>query len=154
MPALQVQSVAQRDAQFETNARQGLRSLSQISTLLLIAAALAVAAALSASIWQRRPRLASLKIQGFDRRQLWRALLAESAFVLGIGCIVGALLGEYGHALAGRELRLSTGFPAPFAPGGLQVLITLALVAGIAMLVIAVPGLLAAKVPARASFQE
>jgi putative ABC transport system permease protein len=154
MPALQVQSVSERDAQFETNARQGLRSLSQISTLLLVAAALAVAAALSASIWQRRPRLASLKLQGFDRRQLWRALLAESAFVLGIGCVVGALLGEYGHALAGRELRLTTGFPAPFALGGLQVLITLALVAGIAMLVIAVPGLLAAKVPARAGFQE
>jgi putative ABC transport system permease protein len=153
-PALRVQTVSERDAQFESNARQGLRSLSQISTLLLIAAALAVAAALSASIWQRRPRLASLKLQGFDRRQLWRALLTESAFVLGIGCVVGAVLGEYGHALAGRELRLSTGFPAPFAPGGLQVLITLALVAGIAMLVIAVPGLLAAKVPARASFQE
>lgn len=151
---LRVQSAGERDAQFESNARQGLRSLSQISTLLLIAAALAVAAALSASIWQRRPRLASLKLQGFDRRQLWRALLAESAFVLGIGCIVGALLGEYGHALAGRELRLTTGFPAPFAPGGLQVLLTLALVAGIAMLVIAVPGMLAAQVPARASFQE
>lgn len=154
MPGLHVQSVSERDAEFEANARQGLRSLSQISTLLLLAAALAVAAALSASIWQRRPRLASLKLQGFDRRQLWRALLAESAVVLGIGCVVGALLGEYGHALAGRELRLTTGFPAPFALGGLQVLITLALVAGIAMLVIAVPGLLAAKVPARAGFQE
>jgi putative ABC transport system permease protein len=152
--ALRVQSVSERDAQFERNARQGLRSLSQISTLLLVAAALAVAAALSASIWQRRPRLASLKLQGFDRRQLWRALLMESAFVLSIGCVVGALLGEYGHVLAGRELRLTTGFPAPFAPGGLQLLITLALVAGIALLVIAVPGLAAARVPARASFQE
>jgi putative ABC transport system permease protein len=151
---LRVQSVAERDAQFERNARQGLRSLSQISTLLLVAAALAVAAALSASIWQRRPRLASLKLQGFDRRQLWRALLMESAFVLSIGCVAGALLGEYGHVLAGRELRLITGFPAPFALGGLQLLITLALVAGIALLVIAVPGLAAARVPARASFQE
>jgi putative ABC transport system permease protein len=121
---------------------------------LLVAAALAIAAALSASIWQRRPRLASLKLQGFDRRQLWRALLMESAFVLSIGCVAGALLGEYGHVLAGRELRLTTGFPAPFAPGGLQLLITLALVAGIALLVIAIPGLAAAWVPARASFQE
>lgn len=152
--ALRVQSVAERDDQFESNARQGLRSLSQISMLLLVAAALAVAAALSASIWQRRPRLASLKLQGFDRRQLWRALLMESAFVLAIGCIAGAVLGEYGHVLAGRELRLTTGFPAPFALGGLQMLITLALVAGIALLVIAVPGLAAAQVPARASFQE
>jgi putative ABC transport system permease protein len=152
--SLRVQSVGERDAQFESNARQGLRSLSQISTLLLVAAALAVAAALSASIWQRRPRLASLKLQGYDRRQLWRALLTESAFVLAIGCLAGALLGEYGHVLAGRELRLTTGFPAPFALGGMHVLLTLALVAGIALLVVAVPGLAAARVPARASFQE
>lgn len=153
-PALKVQTVAQRDAQFESNARQGLHSLSEISTLLLLAAALAVAAALSATIWQRRPRLASLKVQGFDRRQLWRALLLESAIVLGIGCLAGALLGVYGHALAARELRLTTGFPAPFALSELHVLVTLALVAGIAMLVIAVPGLAAARVPVRASFQE
>lgn len=153
-PALSVQSVQERDAQFERNARQGLHSLSQISTLLLVAAALAVAAALSASIWQRRPRLASLKVQGFDRRQLWRALLLESAIVLGAGCLVGAVLGVYGHALAARELRLTTGFPAPFTLSELQLLLTLASVAGIAMVVIAVPGLAAARVPVRASFQE
>lgn len=153
-PALRVQTVSERDAQFESNARQGLRSLSEIATLLLIAAALAIAAALSASIWQRRPRLASLKIQGFDRRQLWRALLLESAIVLGIGCVVGAALGVYGHALAARELRITTGFPAPFALAEIHVVITLALVAGISLLVIAVPGMAAARVPVRASFQE
>lgn len=153
-PALRVQTVRARDAEFESNARQGLRSLSEIATLLLIAAALAVAAALSASIWQRRPRLASLKIQGFDRRQLWRALLLESASVLGIGCAIGAALGVYGHALAARELRITTGFPAPFSLAELHVVVTLALVAGISLLVIAVPGMAAARVPVRASFQE
>jgi putative ABC transport system permease protein len=151
---LRVLTSSERIAEVRNTVGQGVKSLSQIATLLLIAAALAVASALSAVILQRRPRLASLKIQGYDRGQLWRALLLESAIVLGIGCVVGAVFGVYGHALASRALLLTTGFPAPFSFGSLRIFITLGLVAGIAMAVIAVPGLLAARVPARASFQE
>jgi putative ABC transport system permease protein len=80
--------------------------------------------------------------------------LLESAIVLGVGCVTGAIFGVYGHALASRALLLTTGFPAPFSLGSLRIFVTLGLVAGIAMVVIAVPGLLAARVPARASFQE
>lgn len=153
-PALRVQSSRERIAEVESTVSQGLRSLSEIATLLVIAAALAVAVALSAVIWQRRPRLASLKIQGYDRRQLWRALVLECAIVLGIGCAVGAILGVYGHALASRALIQITDFPAPFSIDVSQLAITLALLAGIAMAVIALPGLLAARVPARASLHE
>jgi putative ABC transport system permease protein len=151
---LRVQSAHERIAEVESTVSQGLRSLSEIATLLLIAAALAVASALSAAIWQRRARLASLKIQGYDTAQLWRALLLESAIVLGIGCAVGAILGIYGHALASRALIRITGFPAPFSIDIPQIAITLALLASIAMTVIALPGLLAARVPARVSLQE
>jgi len=151
---LRVQSARERIAEVESTVGQGLRSLSEIATLLLIAAALAVASALSAAIWQRRARLASLKIQGYDTAQLWRALLLESAIVLGIGCAVGAVLGIYGHALASRALIRITGFPAPFSLDIQQIAVTLALVASIAMTVIALPGLLAARVPARVSLQE
>jgi hypothetical protein len=49
---------------------------------------------------------------------------------------------------------LTTGFPAPFAVGGPQVLIPLAVVAGVALAVIALPGLAAAQVPPSVSFQE
>jgi len=153
-PGLGVQTLRQRDSQYAANARQGLSDLSEISNLLLIAAALAVAAALSAAIWQRRPRLASLKIQGYDTGQLWRALLLESAIVLGAGCAVGAGTGVCGHALASRWLRLKTGFPAPFAVGPGQVALTLALLAAIALAVIALPGLVAARAPASTSLQE
>ena len=124
---LRVQSAQERIAEVESTVGQGLRSLSEIATLLLIAAALAVASALSAAIWQRRARLASLKIQGYDTAQLWRALLLESAIVLGIGCAVGAVLGIYGHALASRALIRITGFPAPFSLDIPQIAITLAL---------------------------
>ncbi len=153
-PGLGVQTLGERERQYDANAAQGLSALSEISALLLIAAALAVAAALSASIWQRRPRLASLKIQGYDTGQLWRALLLESAIVLGIGCAVGAVFGVYGHALASRWLRLDTGFPAPFQIGLGRVALTLALLAAIALAVIALPGRAAARAPARVSLQE
>ncbi len=153
-PGLAVQTTDERVAQFERNARAGLKNLGEISTLLLVAAALAVASALSAAIWQRRRRLASLKAQGFDRWQLWRSLLLESTIVLSIGCADGVLLGLFGHALASRWLQQTTGFPAPFSLGAIQVLLTLALVGGIALTVIAMPGFRAAQVSARTSFQE
>jgi putative ABC transport system permease protein len=153
-PGLSVQTRGQREAQFRANARQALRGLGQISTLLLLVAALSVAFALSAAIWQRRDRLASLKSQGFDSRQLWRSLLLESGIVLGIGCADGALFGLYGHALASRWLKLATGFPAPFSLGLTQMLSTLLLVGGIALTVVAIPGLSAARVSPRASFEE
>ncbi len=151
---LSIQTRAQREGQFRANARQALRSLGQISTLLVLVAALSVAFALSAAIWQRRDRLASLRSQGFDSRQLWRSLLLESAIVLGIGCVDGALFGLYGHALASRWLKLATGFPAPFSPDLVQVGSTLMLVGGIALTVVAVPGLSAARVSPRASFED
>jgi putative ABC transport system permease protein len=153
-PGLGVQTFQEREKQYAEDSRQGLRALSEISTLLLIAAALAVASALSAAIWQRRPWLAALKIQGYDPGQLWRALLLESAITLGLGCIVGAVMGIDGHALASRWLALTTGFSAPFTVGPEQAALTLALVTGIALAVIAIPGLAAARVPARVSFQD
>jgi len=153
-PGLGIQTFRERQTQYASDSRQGLYALSEISALLLIAAALAVASALSAAIWQRRARLASLKIQGYETAQLWRALLLEGAIVLGIGCAVGAVTGVYGHALASRWLRLETGFPAPFQVGVGRVLFTLAVLATIALAVIALPGLGAARAPARASLQE
>jgi putative ABC transport system permease protein len=153
-PGLGIQTFHERQAQYASDSQQGLYALNEISTLLLIAAALAVASALSAAIWQRRARLASLKIQGYDAPQLWRALLLESTIVLGVGCVVGAVAGVYGHALASRWLRLETGFPAPFQIGAGRVLLTLAVLGAMALAVIALPGLLAAQAPARTSFQE
>lgn len=153
-PGLRVQTTAERVAQFEHNLRAGLRSLADISTLLLLMAALSLAAALSTAVWQRRDRLASLKAQGSDRWQLWRSLILESAIVLTIGATDGALLGIYGHALANRWLRIATGFPAPFSVGVLQILVALLLVAGIALAVMALPGYRAASVPPATSFDD
>lgn len=151
---LGVQTRQERETQYAANSRQALAALGEISTLLLIAAALAVASALSATIWKRRALLASLKIQGYDRYQLWRALLLESTIVLGFGGTIGAILGVYGHLLADRWLKLTTGFTAPFSLAASQVFIDLALIAGIGLIVVAFPGLAAARVSPRVALQE
>jgi putative ABC transport system permease protein len=153
-PGLSVQTRAQREAQFDATAHQAVRTLGEISILLLITSAVAVAIALSAAIWQRRRRFASLKTEGFTTRQVWRSLLLESTIVLGVGCLDGAILGIYGHALAGRWLKLTTGFPAPFSLGEVEMVLMVGLVAGIALSVIAIPGLAAARVSPEVSFQE
>jgi putative ABC transport system permease protein len=153
-PGLSIRTSGERERQSEASARQGLETLAEISTLLLIAAGLAVASALSAAIWQRRARLASLKIQGYDSSQLWCALLLESAITVAVGCAIGGGVGIYGHALAGRWLTLTTGFPAPFAIGPAQVVVTLTLVTAVALAVIAIPGFAASRVPPRAGFQD
>ena len=57
-----------------------------------------------------------------------------------IGGVDGTVFGVYGHALASRWLRQSTGFPTQFSLAQLQVLATLALVVGIALLVIMLAG--------------
>ncbi len=151
---LLVQTVYERETQADQDLRQGLSSLGQISVLLLVTGALAVAASLGAAIWQRRARLSAMKTWGYDNLQLWRSLLLESAILLTIGCLDGALLGIYGHALADRWLKLTTDFPAPFAVGVEQVIITLALVTCIALAVISLPGFAAARVSPSVSFQE
>lgn len=144
---LRVQTMSERTAQFQNNASQGLHSLAEIASLLLLTAALALAAALSTVIYQRRAQFVSLKEDGFDRWQLWRSLLIESVILIGIGCLDGAILGVYGHALANRYLRLNTGFPVPFGFGALQLVLTLLVVAGVSLAVIALPGYSAAGVP-------
>lgn len=144
---LRVQTMSERIAQFQNNASQGLHSLAEIASLLLLTAALALAAALSTVIYQRRAQFVSLKEDGFDRWQLWRSLLIESVVLIGIGGLDGAILGVYGHALANRYLRLHTGFPAPFGFGGLQLVLTLLIVAGVSLAVVALPGYSAAGVP-------
>jgi putative ABC transport system permease protein len=144
-----VQTTAQRSAHADEIAREGLARLSQISTLLLVAAALAMAAAMAAGIWQRRVALAQLRIMGWRPQKLWRALLLETGIVLAVGCIGGALAGIYGHFLGDRWLTLTTGYPAPFSLTGGQAVVVCALVASAALAVTAIPGFLVARTPAR-----
>jgi putative ABC transport system permease protein len=126
--------------------RQGLTRLTQIAALVLVAAALAMAAAMGAMIWQRRPRLAGMKVDGFAQGELWRALLWETAFLLGAGCSIGAIFGLYGQLVLSHALVSVTGFPVVFSIGIPVAIVSLAIVATIALAMVALPGYLAAQV--------
>jgi putative ABC transport system permease protein len=145
---LSVQTARGRELQWRASSREGLSRLSQIALLVLIAAALAMAGAMAAMIWQRRPQLAYLKRQGYRRSVLWRALIYESALLLGAGCSIGALFGLYGQLLLSHALASVTGFPVVFSVGALVALWSVALVSLAAAAIVAVPGYLAARVPA------
>lgn len=151
---LRVQTRGERQQQYYDFGREGVSRLRQIAGLLLLVAALAVACALAATLWQRRPRLAALKVQGVQRGRLWRAMLLETGLLVTVGCLIGVALGVYGHLLAGRFLQTTVGFAAPFVIEAQQLLIAIGLVVGVALAVSAIPGYLAAGVPARASFRE
>jgi putative ABC transport system permease protein len=146
---LSVQTAAQRESIDRATQEQGLDRLRQIALLVLIAAVLAMATAMGAMIWQRRARLASMKVDGYDERELWRALLYESALLLGAGCSIGALFGLYGQLLLSRTLATVTGFPVVFSVAGASALTDVVLVAGVAFAIVAIPGYLAARAQPR-----
>jgi putative ABC transport system permease protein len=151
---LRVETAAERERLHYSTAAEGVARLTQIRTLVLIAAVFSMAAAMGAMIWQRRARLADMKVDGFSRIVLWRALLWESAILLGLGCALGAVFGAYGQLLLSRALAAVTGFPVvessplPAAVGNF------ALITAVAVAIVAVPGYVAARVRPSVGPQE
>jgi putative ABC transport system permease protein len=128
--------------------RTALARLAEISRLILLVAVLAMAAAIGAMIWQRRPRLAKLKLEGLPRADLWHTMLLESLLLLGVGCATGAVFGLYGQQLADRALASAVNFPVVYSVTALGALGSLLLVTATATATLAVPGYLASSVPA------
>lgn len=143
---LAVETAGQRNARQRVASRKGLERLSQIAMLVLIAGAMAIAAAMSAMISQRRPQLARMKLEGFPTRGLWRSLILESGLLLGAGCSIGALFGVYGQLVLSHDLLAVTGFPVVYSLAALAAVGSFALVAGAAAAIVAVPGYRAASV--------
>ena len=152
--ALAVQTARQRSDALQTLDTRALARLTQIATLIPVFAILAMAAAIGAMVWQRRARLAKLKLEGLARAQLWRTILLESLLLLGAGCVTGALFGLYGQQLADRALAQTINFPVDHSLGPLPALASLGLVIAAALAVLALPGYLATGVPASVALQE
>jgi putative ABC transport system permease protein len=144
--SLTVESATQREQRGHETSRQGLSQLSQIARLVLIAALLATAAAMGAMIWQRRPQLAAMKVDGYGHRLLWRSLVLESLLLLGAGCTIGACFGLLGQVLLSHALAAVTGFPVVESLSGVTAAVSVALVTSVAVAITAVPGYLAAGV--------
>lgn len=143
---LQVETLHERTERHYKASRDGLVRLTQISVLVIIAAVLAMATAMAGMIWQRRTTIARLKVQGFSERTLWRALLLESAVLLGSGCVLGAVFGLYGQVLLSRALETITGFPVFYSIAALAALGILGLVTTIVIVILALPGWLAVRI--------
>jgi putative ABC transport system permease protein len=151
---LAVETAEEHAGQQRALSRQGLERLTQIATLILIAAVLAMAAAMGNMVWQRRPRLAKLKLEGFPRAELWRTILLESLLLLGVGCLSGAVFGLYGQQLLDRALANVINFPVVYSFGALVSVTSLALVTAAAVAIVAIPGYMAAGVPPAAALQD
>jgi putative ABC transport system permease protein len=151
---LAVQSAARHARRQSALSRQALARLTQIATLIPIVAVLAMAAAMGAMIWQRRPRLAKLKLEGLPRADLWHTILLESLLLLGVGCLTGAIFGLYGQQLADRALAQTINFPVVYSVTALTALASLALMTATALAILAVPGWFASSVPASLALQD
>ncbi|HTZ88606.1 MAG TPA: FtsX-like permease family protein [Solirubrobacteraceae bacterium] len=142
---LVVETAREREVRQRTASRQGLSRLTQISTLVLIAAVLAMVAAIGNMIWLRRRALADLKLDGAKRFGVWRILLLESTVLVGAGCSVGAVFGLFGQLLGSHAILGVTGFPVVFSFGFASAVKSLLLVTAVAVAITAIPGYFIAK---------
>jgi putative ABC transport system permease protein len=151
---LTVETAAEREQRQRQTSRDGLARLTQIAALMLGAAALAMAAAMGAMVWQRRQRLAAVKLLGVPTRRVWHALLLEAATLLAVGCTIGTLAGIYGAQLLNRTLTTVTGFPVT---SSLPIPVALAAYGSLAVIafsIAAATSYLAAQVPTRTALQD
>ncbi len=151
---LQAVSAAARERRIDALTSEGLSQLAQITTLLLLAASLALAAALISTTWQRRSSLASLRLAGVRPRRLRAILFLELGLMLGAGALTGALVGVYGQLVIDAYLRHVTGFPVTSLGEGPWPLEALASVIVLVLALVAVPGYLASRVSPSLAFNE
>jgi putative ABC transport system permease protein len=143
---LEATLAADRAREIDMLASTGLGQLREIALLLLAAATLAMGAALTSSIWQRRAGLAGLRLLGARSYSMLGILGLEALLMLGAGCLTGALAGVYGQFVIDAFLRHVTGFPIAAPTTSLQPLEIFAAVLAAALAIGAIPGLLAARV--------
>jgi putative ABC transport system permease protein len=151
---LEVASATRRERKIDSLASEGLAQLGVISTLLVIAAVLALAAALTSSIYQRRGALASLRLTGAAPARLRRILAVEAMLMLGAGCLAGAVAGAYGQFIIDAYLRHVTGFPVANAGASARPLLVLVVVLAAAFAIVAVPAWMASRVSPAVALSE
>jgi len=143
---LQVVSTRQREAEVDAALREGLSRLTDISTLLVVAAILALATALISAIRQRRELLSELRLTGARPRDLRVMLLIETALTLTAGCLAGMAVGVYGQTLIDGYLARATGYPVASPAANAHPLVLLAVVLVAVLVIVAIPGRRASRV--------
>jgi putative ABC transport system permease protein len=151
---LEVLLAQARETKIIGSAREGLSQLATITTLLVLASILAMAAALASAIWQRRTSLAVLKLSGVRRSRLRQLLLLESALMLGVGAVTGAAWGVYGQIALDGYLTTSTGFPVARLGASWRPVEVLVAVFFVSIVLAGIPAWFAANVPERLALEE
>jgi putative ABC transport system permease protein len=151
---LEVLSARAREAKINASASGGLNQLGEIAALLVIAAILAMTAALTSAMWQRRTSLAGMRLSGARPDRLRRVLLLESVLMLGAGCLAGAIAGIYGQVVIDGYLKRVTGFPVASLATSLRPLEIFLIVLAAVLLIAAIPGWVASETPARLALEE
>jgi putative ABC transport system permease protein len=151
---LEVSTAQAREERIDALTSEGLSRLGEISTLLVVAAVLAMAAALGSSIWQRRLSLAGLRLSGVRVSRLRRILLTESLLMLSAGCLTGAVAGIFGQVVIDGYLKHVTGFPVARLAASGRPLAILALVIPVVLAIVAVPGWSASRVSPTLALDE
>jgi putative ABC transport system permease protein len=144
--ALRVETATQRDRREMAASRAGLSRLRQISSLMLIAAVIAMAAAMAGLLWQQRSGVARQKLDGHRTTVMWRSLAIESGTLFVTGCLLGGLASLLGQVLFSRGLQTISGFPVVASVRVDVSATSFALVTAAALLVVAFPGYLVARV--------
>lgn len=143
-----------RETDINTSASEGLGQLGQISTLLVLAAILAMAAALVSSVWQRRVSLSGQRLEGTPQRRLRLILLTESTLMLSAGCLTGAVAGVYGQAVIDRYLKHVAGFPVAHLVTGWRPIEIFVLVIAATLAIAATAGWFASRVSPALALEE
>ncbi len=151
---LEVFSSRTREQRIDKLTSEGLSRLGEISTLLVIAAILAMASALGSSVWQRRPSLAALRLSGVRPPRLRRILLTEASLMIGSGCLTGAVAGIYGQAIIDGYLKHVTGFPVARLAANGRPLLVVVVVVTVVLLIVSVPAWSASRVSPTVALDE
>jgi putative ABC transport system permease protein len=150
--ALRVEPASERIERQRASARSGLLRLSQIASLTLVAAVLAMAAAIAGLLWQHRRTVARQKLDGHKTPRMWSALFIEAATLVVTGCLAGAAFALLGQVLCTRGVAAVTGFPVVDGIRFDVVVWSVLAVVLTSLVVVALPGYLVARV--RPSLRE
>lgn len=144
---LTAETSSERRARDNAVINQGLSRLTQIKLLVLLASGLALAGAMTSLMWQRRERIAAIRVQGYSPLVLWQWLCVESVLMLGTGCCTGAIFGIAGQLLLSHALAAVTGFPISLGIETTVIILSFAWTTALALTIVIVPGTLAVQIP-------
>jgi putative ABC transport system permease protein len=128
-----------------------------LSTISLLVTFLLVAVVLTIGVGERRGEIAALRSMGFRRRSIQSMILSESALVLAMSAVLGAVLGWFLAGYLDRILTQSPSLPEGyhfFIPAWREIALAVALSGAAGILAALLPAIQAARVDIARTLHE